>query len=57
MKNTEYKLHKDIKPVSNITIIDKKTYLYSFDEKGISKINVNGDIYSHYFDKIFFAHH
>lgn len=48
------KLHKDIKPVSNITLIDKKTYLYSFGEKGKNKINVNGEIYSHDFDEIFF---
>ncbi len=48
------KLYKDIKPVSNITLIDKKTYLYSFSENGKNKINVNGAIYSHEFDEIFF---
>lgn len=48
------KLHKDIKPVSHITLIDKKNYLYSFGEKGKNKINVNGEIYSHQFDEIFF---
>jgi hypothetical protein len=49
------KLHKDIEYVSNITIIDKKTYLYSFGENSKKKINVNGVIYSHEFDKIFFS--
>lgn len=48
------KLHKNIKPVSNITLVDKKTYLYSFGEKGKNKINVNGEIYTHEFDEIFF---
>jgi hypothetical protein len=48
------KLHKNIKPVSNITLIDKETFLYSFGEKGKSKINVNGEIYSHDFDEIFY---
>ncbi|MFW5983291.1 MAG: hypothetical protein ACOCQ4_02230 [bacterium] len=48
------KLHKDIKPVSNITLIDKKTYLYSFGEKDKNKINVNGEIYSHNFEEIFY---
>ncbi|MEQ8871623.1 MAG: hypothetical protein RID05_00005 [Cytophagales bacterium] len=48
------KLHKNIKPVSNITLIDKETFLYSFDEKGKSKINVSGKIYSHDFDEIFY---
>lgn len=47
-------LHKDIKFVSNITLVDKKTYLYSFGEKDKNKINVNGEIYSHQFDEIFF---
>ncbi len=48
------KLYKDIKPVSNITLIDKKTFLYSFGEKGKNKINVSGKIYSHDFDEIFY---
>ncbi len=48
------KLHKDIMPVSNITLIDKTTYLYSFGEKGKNKINVNGEIFSHQFDEIFY---
>lgn len=48
------KLYKDIKPVSNITLIDKKTFLYSFGENGKNKFNVNGAIYSHEFDEIFF---
>jgi hypothetical protein len=48
------KLHKNIKPVSNITLIDKKTYLYTFGENGESKINVNGVIYTHGFNEIFF---
>ncbi len=48
------KLYKDIKPVSNITLIDKKTYLYSFGVNGKNKINVSGKIYSHDFDEIFY---
>lgn len=48
------KIFKDINLVSNITLIDKKTYLYSFGENGKNKINVNGTISSHEFDKIFF---
>lgn len=48
------KLHKNINTVSNITLVDPKTYMYSFVEKGKNKINVNGEIYTHEFDKIFF---
>lgn len=48
------KLHKNIKSVSNITLIDKETFLYSFDEKGKSKINVSSKIHSHDFDEIFY---
>lgn len=48
------KLHKNIESVSNIILIDKKTFLYTFEENGKNKINVNGNIYVHEFDKIFF---
>lgn len=48
------KLHKNIKPVSNITLIEKEKYLYSFGEKGKNKINVSGKIYSHDFEEIFY---
>jgi uncharacterized protein YueI len=48
------KLYKDIKPVSDITLIDKETFLYSFGEKGKNKINVSGEIYTPDFDEIFY---
>ena len=48
------KLHKEIKSVSNIILIDKKTYLYSFGENGKNKINVNGKIYTYEFDEILY---
>jgi hypothetical protein len=48
------RLYKDIKPVSDITLIDKETFLYSFGEKGKNKINVSGEIYTHDFDEIFY---
>lgn len=50
------KLYKDIDPksISNITLIDKNTYLFSFKEKEKNKINVNGKIYSHDFENIFY---
>ena len=48
------KLYKGIKPVSNITLIDKNSFLYSFKEQGESKLNVNGKIYTYDFDKIFY---
>lgn len=48
------KLHMNIETVSNINLIDKNTYLYTFEENGKSKINVNGRIYSHDFEEIFY---
>lgn len=48
------KLYKNITSVSNITLIDKNTYLYSFVEKSTKKINVNDKIYSYEFDEIFY---
>ena len=48
------KLYKDIVHVSNITLIDQNTYMFLFVENGENKINANGKIYYHDFDKIFY---
>lgn len=47
-------MHKGIKPVSNITLIDPKNYLYTFGEDGVQKINVNDQIYTYDFEEIFY---
>ncbi len=48
------KLHKDIKPVSNITLIDRNTFIYTYGEEGQKKINVSNKIYVYDFEEIFF---
>lgn len=48
------KLHKDIKPVSNITLIDRNTFIYTYGEEGKTKINVCDKKYTYDFDEIFY---
>jgi hypothetical protein len=45
-------LYKGMDYVTNITLIDRKTYLYTFGEQGQSKINAGGKIYTYSFDEI-----
>lgn len=47
-------LNKKIDNISKITLIDKKTYLYFFDENGKSYINVSGKIYLVDYDNVTF---
>jgi len=48
------KLYENIQSISNIILVDKNTHLFRFYENGENKINVNGRIYSHGFEQIFF---
>lgn len=48
------KLHKDIKPVSNITLIDRNNFIYTYGEEGKTKINVSDKTYTYDFEEIFY---
>jgi len=47
------KLYKNINNISNITLLDKNTFMYTYAEEGTTKINVSDKIYTHDFEKIF----
>lgn len=47
-------LHKNLKSISNITIIDKTNYLFTYNENGTKKINVNGKTFTIPFSEIYF---
>ncbi len=47
------KIHKNLKNISNIILKDKTNYLFNYTEDGITKINVNGNVFSHTFQKIY----
>ena len=47
------KLQKNIKNIANITLIDKKTYSYTYEEEGKKKINVGDKTYTFDFEEIF----
>lgn len=48
------KFYNDVKSLSNIILINKNGFLYTFKEQDLNKINVNGENYTHDFEKIFF---
>jgi len=47
-------LHKNLDAISNITLIDKTSYLFTYKENGAEKINVNGKSYTVPFNEIFY---
>ncbi len=47
-------LYKNIHNISNVTLLDKDNYLFTFEEDGIQKINVNGHVHTPDFESIFF---
>lgn len=48
------KLYKNIEDISEIILVNKSSFLFSFKENGISKINSGGNIYTHDFEKIYY---
>jgi hypothetical protein len=47
-------LHKNLKSISNITIIDNTNYLFTYKENEVDKINVNGKTFSFSFREIYY---
>lgn len=47
------KLYKGIESVSHITIANKHNHLFTYKEKGMDKINVNGKIFSYLYQEIY----
>lgn len=47
-------VHKNLKSISNITLIDKENYLFTYKENGANKINVNGKTFNFPFEKIYY---
>lgn len=47
-------LQKNLKSISNITIIDKTNYLFTYKENEVDKVNVNGKTFSFSFQEIYY---
>lgn len=45
-------LQKRLKSVSNITLIDKTNYLFTYTENDVNKINVNGKVFEHSYEDV-----
>lgn len=48
------KLHKGLKSISNITLIDKNNFIYTYSEGGKMKINVSNKIYTYNIEDIIY---
>ncbi|NOQ71732.1 MAG: hypothetical protein GQ574_07020 [Crocinitomix sp.] len=46
------KLYRDLDYVSNITLLDKENFFFTFGENDKTKINVNGQVFSYNYDEI-----
>lgn len=47
-------LHQNLKSISNITIIDKTNYLFTYKENEVDKINVNGKTFNFSFQEVYY---
>lgn len=48
------KLYKDLHNISNITLVDRNNFMYTYAEEGTTKINVSDKIYTYDFEEIFY---